>query len=98
MNSKLSAAEISIIIVISEFNQPIIKNLLKGARDAFAHYGGKDSALRIHRVPGAFEIPGTIQYVMKYNSPHAIVALGAVIRGETPHFNYVALESARGIT
>ena len=97
MNSKLSVAEISIVIVVSEFNQPIIENLLQGALDAFAHHGGKESGMHIHRVPGAFEIPGTIVQIMKNHSPDAIVALGAVIRGETPHFDYIAGESAKGI-
>lgn len=97
MNSKLSIAEISIVIVVSEFNQLIIENLLQGALDAFAHHGGKESDTHIHRVPGAFEIPGTIVQIMKNHSPDAIVALGAVIRGETPHFDYIAGESAKGI-
>ena len=98
MNSKLSVAEISIVIVVSEFNQPIIENLLQGALDAFAHHhGGKESGIHIYRVPGAFEIPGTIVQIMKNYSPDAIVALGAVIWGETPHFDYIAGESAKGI-
>ena len=97
MNSKLSVAEISIVIVVSEFNQPIIENLLQGALNAFSHHGGKESGMHIHRVPGAFEIPGTIAQIMKNHSPDAIVALGAVIRGETPHFDYIAGESAKGI-
>ena len=97
MNSKLSATETSIVIVVSEFNKPIIENLLQGALDAFAHNGGKESDMRIHRVPGAFEIPGTILQIIKFHNPHAIIALGAVIRGETPHFDYIAGESAKGI-
>jgi 6,7-dimethyl-8-ribityllumazine synthase len=95
---KLSANETSIIIIVSEFNQPIIENLLQGALDAFTHHGGKKTALRIYRVPGAFEIPGTIQQILKFHDPHAIVALGAVIRGKTPHFDYIAGESAKGIS
>ena len=97
MNSKLSVAEISIVIVVSEFNQLIIENLLQGAKDAFVHYGGKKSDLKIYRVPGAFEIPGTIQKILTSQDSEAIVALGAIIRGETPHFDYVARESAQGI-
>ena len=93
----LSAAETNIIIVISEFNLSVTENLLKGAVDAFALYGGDDSTLIIHRVPGAFEIPGTIQQILKSHNSKAIVALGAIIRGDTPHFDYVARESARGI-
>ena len=97
MNSKLSVAETSIVIVASEFNQPIIENLLQGALDAFAHHGGTATNLNVYRIPGAFEIPGTIAQIMKNHSPDAIVALGAVIRGETPHFDYIAGESAKGI-
>jgi len=97
VNSKLSNTETSIVIVVSEFNQPIIENLLQGALDAFAHHGGKESGMHIHRVPGAFEIPGTIVQITKKQSPDAIVDLGAVIRGETPHFDFIAGESARGI-
>ena len=97
MGDKLLDAETSVVIVVSEFNQPIIENLLQGALNAFAHHGGKESDISIYRVPGAFEIPGTIQQIMKFHNPHAIVALGAVIRGETPHFDYIAGESANGI-
>ena len=97
MSSKLSVGESSLVIVVSEFNQLIVENLLQGALDAFVHHGGKKSDIRIHRVPGAFEIPGTIRQIMKFHNPDAIVALGAVIRGETPHFDYVSVESARGI-
>ena len=97
MNSKLSIAEISIVIVVSEFNQPIIENLLQGALNAFFHHGGNESDISIYRVPGAFEIPGTIRQIMQFHNPHAIVALGAVIRGETSHFDYIAGESTKGI-
>ena len=97
MNPKLSATERSIFIVSSEFNESIINNLLQGAIDAFIYHGGKESALQIYRVPGALEIPGTIQQIIKFHNPHAIVAIGAVIRGETPHFDFVAGESAKGL-
>ena len=97
MNSELSARNTSIIIVISDFNKPIIENLLQGALDAFINYNGIHSDIHIYRVPGAFEIPGTIVQVTKYHSPDAIIALGAVIRGETPHFDYIAGEATRGI-
>ena len=97
MSSGLSANNTSIVIVISEFNQSIIENLLQGAWDAFFHYGGVESNIHIYRVPGAFEIPGSIIQITKNQFPDAIVALGAVIRGETPHFDFIASESARGI-
>ena len=97
MTSDLSAKNQHIIIVISEFIPQITERLLKGAVDSFLYYNGLKSHLKIFRIPGAFEIPGTIQQVIHHQKPHAVVALGAVIRGETPHFNFVAGESARGI-
>jgi len=94
---KFSAKETSIIIVVSEFNLKIIENLLQGALDAFVHHGGNKSDIIIYRVPGAFEIPGTIAQVLQNHSPHAIVAIGAIIRGETPHFDFIAGASSREI-
>ena len=98
MASKISAQEQHIIIVISEFNAKITERLLKGAVDAFTHYKGVESNLKIYHVPGAFEIPGSIQQIIKHRHTDAILALGAVIRGETPHFDFVAGESAHGIS
>ena len=97
MDFQLSAQDQHIIIVISEFNAKITERLLKGAVDAFSHYKGVESNFKIFRVPGAFEIPGSIQQIIKHHHTDAIVALGAVIRGETPHFDFVAGESAHGI-
>ena len=98
MASNLSAKDQHIIIVISEFNVQITERLLEGAKNAFFHYNGLASNLKIYRVPGAFEIPGTIQQILSHQKPHAIVALGSVIRGETSHFEIVAGESAHGIS
>ena len=90
MDSKLSAKNKHIIIVISEFNEIIIKRLLRGAFKAFLYYDGLEKNIKVFRVPGAFEIPGTIYQVLQNHKPDAIVALGAVIRGKTPHFDFVA--------
>mgnify|MGYP001291271201 CR=1 FL=1 len=98
MTSKISAQDQHIIIVISEFNAKITDRLLKGAVDAYLHYNGVESNLKIYRVPGAFEIPGSVQQIIKHHHTDAIIALGAVIRGETPHFDFVAGESAHGIS
>ena len=98
MASKISAQKQHIIIVVSEFNAKITERLLKGAVDAFSHYKGVESNLKIYRVPGAFEIPGSVQQIIKHHHTDAIVALGAVIRGETPHFDFVAGESAHGLS
>ena len=97
MSSDISANQTSVVIVMSEFNGKITENLLKGALDAFSHHGGLESDIQIYRVPGAFEIPGTIVQIMQNHTSDAIVALGAVIRGETPHFDFISGESARGI-
>ena len=97
MSSDIFANQTSVAIVMSEFNGKITENLLKGALDAFSHYGGIESDIHIYRVPGAFEIPGTIVQIMQNHTADAIVALGAVIRGETPHFDFISGESARGI-
>ena len=98
MDFKLSAADKNIIIVISEFNEKIIERLLKGSMGAYFHYHGLKENLKIVRVPGAFEIPGTINQILHHKNTNAIVALGSVIRGDTPHFDFVAGESAHGIS
>ena len=97
MSPILSVNDQSIVLVISEFNMKIIERLLKGATSAFLHYKGIEKNLITFRVPGALEIPGAIHQVLKYHSPDAIIAIGAIIRGETPHFDYVAAESSRGL-
>ncbi len=98
MNDNSLAKTITISLVVSEFNKPIIENLLYGAKSAFLNCGGSENNLVVYRVPGAFEIPGTINQILKYHKPNAIIALGAIIRGDTPHFDYVASESAHGLS
>ena len=93
-----SASGLNTVIVISEFNPVITESLLNGAIDAYIAGGGKEEDLKIYRVPGAYEIPGTVKQVLVNQSPDVVVTLGAVIRGETPHFNYVAGECARGVS
>ena len=92
-----NASSFKVTLVVSEFNSKIIENLLEGAISAFKHYGGVEKDCSIYRVPGAFEIPGTINQVLKYQNSDAIIAIGAIIKGDTPHFDFVATESARGI-
>ena len=85
----------NIIIVISEFNKTITDGLLDGAKQAFDDNNGKD--LTIIKVPGAFEIPATAKLAaLKLNSD-AIVTLGAVIKGETKHFDFISMECTRAI-
>lgn len=86
-----------VAIVAARFNDFIIKSLLEGATDAWRKHGGPDDDLAIVRVPGAFELPIAARKLAASGRYGAIVALGCVIRGDTPHFEYVAGECARGL-
>jgi 6,7-dimethyl-8-ribityllumazine synthase len=90
---KADAGGLRFAIVVARFNSGITDKLLAGAQDALAHAGAKSS--RVYRVPGAFELPFAAQRLAK--GFDAIIALGAVIRGETPHFDFVAGAAAQGL-
>ncbi len=85
-------------IVVSRFNLPISKRLLEGALDAFSKAGASNEDCLVVWVPGAFEIPGLAEKLAASGKFAALVCLGAVIRGETPHFDYICTEVARGIS
>lgn len=97
INYKISAKDQKIVIVTADFNSEITEALTNGAMDAFLHNDGAEKDLTIIHVPGAFEIPGTVVQSINSLQPDAVVTLGAVIRGATPHFDFVAAEAARGI-
>jgi len=84
-------------IIVSRFNNFITKRLLDGAIDVLIRHGVKEGDFDIFWVPGSYEIPITALKAAQSGKYHAIMCLGAVIRGETPHFDYVASESAKGI-
>uniref|UniRef100_A0A7C5VZA7 6,7-dimethyl-8-ribityllumazine synthase n=1 Tax=Thermomicrobium roseum TaxID=500 RepID=A0A7C5VZA7_THERO len=84
-------------IVVSRFNEFISSQLLRGALDALVRHEVDPRAIDIVWVPGAFEIPVTAKRLAQMNRYHAVICLGAVIRGATPHFDYVAGEVAKGI-
>lgn len=84
-------------IVVGRFNQFIVDSLVEGAIDALVRHGVNEDNIRVVRVPGAYEIPLVAQAVAERGDVDAIIALGAVIRGSTPHFDYVAGESASGL-
>ncbi|MGB6605953.1 MAG: 6,7-dimethyl-8-ribityllumazine synthase [Steroidobacteraceae bacterium] len=86
-----------IAIVAARFNDLIVSSLLKGATRAWSERGGAPADLSIVRVPGAFELPVTARKLAGSGRFDAVVALGCVIRGDTPHFEYVAGECARGL-
>lgn len=85
------------IIVATRWNAAIVEGLLRGARRALNERGVTEDRLRVVYVPGAFEIPLACQAAAERNDCDAVIALGAVIRGGTPHFEYVAGECASGI-
>ena len=84
-------------LVVSRFNSFVVESLLAGAVDALKRHGAEESDLTIVRVPGAFEMPLAIERVAAGGGCDAIVAIGAVIRGGTPHFEYVAGECVKGM-
>jgi 6,7-dimethyl-8-ribityllumazine synthase len=97
IDGKLDATGLRFAIIVGRFNSFIVERLLEGALDALRRHGAADSDIMVVRVPGAFEIPLTAQRVATRNECDAIICLGAVIRGATPHFDYVAGEVSKGI-
>jgi 6,7-dimethyl-8-ribityllumazine synthase len=85
-------------IVVARFNGFIVESLLAGAMDTFLRNGVAAEDITVVRVPGAFELPVVVQNLAQSGNYNAIVALGAVIRGATPHFDIVANESAKGLS
>ena len=84
-------------LVVTRMNELITKQLLEGALDCLFRHGAEDTALHLVKVPGAFELPYVAKRLAASNRYDAIIALGAVIRGATAHFDYVAGEAAKGI-
>jgi 6,7-dimethyl-8-ribityllumazine synthase len=84
-------------IVASRFNELITKKLLEGAIDCLVRHNAKQENISIIWVPGAFEIPSVAKKIAKSGNFDAVICLGAVIRGNTPHFDYIAAEVSKGI-
>jgi len=84
-------------IVASRFNEFIVERLISGARDALVRHGVRDEDVTLVRVPGSWEIPPTCARLARGKQFDALIALGAVIRGGTPHFDYVAGEVGKGV-
>ena len=84
-------------IVVSRFNEFITSKLIDGALDVLIRHGAKDDAIEIAWVPGAFEIPALAQKMAGSGKYDAVICLGCVIRGSTPHFDYVAAEVSKGV-
>ena len=84
-------------IIASRFNDFITKDLVNGCLDALTRHGTKEDDISLTWVPGAFEIPLLAQKLARSKSVDAVICLGAIIRGSTPHFEYIASEAAKGI-
>ena len=93
----LSAKGSRIAIVASRWNDAIVSRLIDGARAALAELSADSEAVQVFRVPGAFEIPLCALKAAESGTFDAVICLGVIIRGETPHFEYIAGEAARGI-
>ncbi len=97
IEGNLDASGLKIAIIVARFNSFITEPLLAGAYDTLTRSGCKPEAIEIIRVPGAWELPIVVKIVSEQHRHDAIIALGAVIRGDTPHFDYVAAQAAHGI-
>ncbi len=85
-------------LVVSRFNSFLGEKLLEGALDSLTRHGVKDGDIDVVRCPGSFEIPLVAKKIAENKKVHAVICLGVIIRGETPHFDYVAGEAAKGIS
>jgi len=84
-------------IIVARFNSFVTEPLLAGAMDALVRHGANDDDITVYRTPGAFEIPQLLKLIVKKGDFDGIICLGAVIRGGTPHFDYVAGEVSKGV-
>ena len=97
VNGDLLARDLRIAIVAARFNEMIVDSLVRGAVDALLRHGASEKQLEVIRVPGAYDLPFVVRRVAASKRYDAIVALGAVIRGATPHFDHVAGQCAAGL-
>lgn len=97
IEGELQAKSFKFAIVVSRFNDFITSRLLEGAVDALLRHGAKEDDIEVVKVPGAFEIPLIAKRIAAKGACQAVICLGTVIRGATPHFDYVASEVSKGI-
>ncbi|MGE5362743.1 MAG: 6,7-dimethyl-8-ribityllumazine synthase [Bacteroidota bacterium] len=97
IEGKLSAEGFKFCIIVSRFNEFISQKLLEGALDCLVRHHADEKNIDLVKVPGAFEIPLAAQKMAETKKYDAVICLGAVIRGATPHFDYVAAEVSKGI-
>jgi 6,7-dimethyl-8-ribityllumazine synthase len=94
---KLQAKGFKIGIVLSRFNNFISERLLEGALDALTKLGAADTDITVYKVPGSFEVPFLVKKLAGARKVDGIICLGALIRGDTPHFDYLSAEVTKGI-
>ena len=94
---KLNAENLNVALVATRFNDFIVEHLISGALDCLERHGANLEKITLIRVPGAFELPLVCQKLANSHKYDGIVALGVVIRGATPHFDYVCAEASKGI-
>ena len=97
VSGELDPAGLRFGIVVSRFNSFITERLLAGALDALRRTGARDGQIEIVRVPGAFEIPLAAKKLAATGRCDAVICIGCILRGDTPHFDYIASETARGV-
>ncbi len=97
LEGKLDASGLKFGIVVSRFNEFITNKLLSGAVDCLSRNNAADDDITVAWVPGAWEIPALAQKLVKSDKYDAVICLGAVIRGSTPHFDYVSSEVSKGV-
>jgi 6,7-dimethyl-8-ribityllumazine synthase len=97
IEGELLARDLRFALVIARFNDFVVEPLMRGACDALKRHGATDKQIEIVRVPGAFDLPIVARKMALSRRYEALIALGAVIRGQTPHFDYVAGECASGL-
>jgi 6,7-dimethyl-8-ribityllumazine synthase len=97
MQGSLIATGLKVAIVVARFNQFITERLLQGALDTYLRHGGAEADVQVVRVPGAFELPLAVRRMAQGGRYGAVVALAAVVRGATPHFEYVSSAATTGL-
>jgi len=97
IEGELSGKGLSVGIVVSRFNEFFSQKLLEGAMDCLTRHGVAEKDVTVAWVPGSFELPLVARKMAQSGDLHAVIALGALIRGSTPHFDYIAAEAAKGL-
>jgi 6,7-dimethyl-8-ribityllumazine synthase len=97
IEGELQAKGLKFCVIVSRFNDFITSKLLDGARDALLRHGAKEDDIDVIKVPGSFEIPMVAKKMASKGTYNAIICLGTIIRGATPHFEYIAAEVSKGI-